>query len=108
MRQAKAILLNHKRGTAPGLESWDLDRWECVSDLGARCLRIDRDRGEPRGSAPPTPPCVRVRTRRFESALTRLEQGGETERSGVLPAGCLKTGPRYNIDLRADAKLTAR
>src|ERR1700682_4424556 len=27
---------------------------------------IDRDRGEPRGSAPPTPPCVRVRTRRFE------------------------------------------
>jgi len=26
----------------------------------------DRDRGEPRGSAPPTPPCVRVRTRRFE------------------------------------------
>src|SRR6516165_9761085 len=25
-----------------------------------------RDRGEPRGSAPPTPPCVRVRTRRFE------------------------------------------
>jgi hypothetical protein len=27
---------------------------------------IDRDRGEPRGSAPPAPPCVRVRTRRFE------------------------------------------
>ena len=27
---------------------------------------IDRDRGEPRSSAPPTPPCVRVRTRRFE------------------------------------------
>src|SRR5450830_21432 len=26
---------------------------------------IDRDRGEPRGSSPPTPPCVRVRTRRF-------------------------------------------
>ena len=25
----------------------------------------DRDRGEPRGAAPPTPPCVRVRTRRF-------------------------------------------
>ena len=30
--------------------------------LGAK----DRDRGEPFGSAPPTPPCVRVRTRRFE------------------------------------------
>ena len=27
---------------------------------------IDRDRGEPRGSAPPTPPYVRVRIRRFE------------------------------------------
>ena len=26
----------------------------------------DRDRGEPRGPSPPTPPCVRVRTRRFE------------------------------------------
>jgi hypothetical protein len=26
----------------------------------------DRDRGEPCSSAPPTPPCVRVRTRRFE------------------------------------------
>ena len=25
----------------------------------------NRDRGEPRGSTPPTPPCVRVRTRRF-------------------------------------------
>jgi hypothetical protein len=27
---------------------------------------FDRDRGEPRGSAPPTPPYVRVRIRRFE------------------------------------------
>ena len=26
---------------------------------------MDRDRGEPRGSSPPTPPCIRVRTRRF-------------------------------------------
>jgi hypothetical protein len=26
----------------------------------------DRDRGEPRGSTPPTPPYVRVRIRRFE------------------------------------------
>jgi len=26
----------------------------------------DRDRGEPLGSAPPTPPYVRVRIRRFE------------------------------------------
>src|SRR5713226_781285 len=27
---------------------------------------LDRDRGEPRGSTPPTPPYVRVRIRRFE------------------------------------------
>jgi hypothetical protein len=27
---------------------------------------VDRDRGEPLGSAPPTPPYVRVRIRRFE------------------------------------------
>ena len=27
--------------------------------------QVDRDRGEPRGPSPPTPPCVRVRTRRF-------------------------------------------
>src|ERR1039457_6958183 len=28
-------------------------------------IGANRDRGEPRGSSPPTPPCVRVRTRRF-------------------------------------------
>ena len=44
-------------------------------------VRVDRDRGEPRGPSPPTPSCVRVRTRRFEEfALTRLVQGGQTER----------------------------
>src|SRR6266852_6087334 len=32
----------------------------------SRPWAIDRDRGEPRGSAPPTPPYVRVRIRRFE------------------------------------------
>ncbi|CAG9219792.1 hypothetical protein BCAR13_410127 [Paraburkholderia caribensis] len=34
-----------------------------------RSLRvgINRDRGEPHGPTPPTPPCVRVRTRRFGS-----------------------------------------
>ena len=50
--------------------------WRQLSDLGSpdhivnqpdfQYRAIDRDRGEPRGSAPPTPPCVRVRTRRFE------------------------------------------
>jgi hypothetical protein len=37
----------------------------CLKSANAQS-RCDRDRGEPRGSAPPTPPCVRVRTRRFE------------------------------------------
>src|ERR1700719_75768 len=38
--------------------------------------RCDRDRGEPRGSAPPTPPCVRVRTRRFEKLRQRASING--------------------------------
>src|SRR6516165_5544629 len=43
-----------------------------------------RDRGEPRGSAPPTPPGIRVRTTAVrEVALTRVEQGRETERFEV-------------------------
>ena len=33
--------------------------------LLAKGISGNRDRGEPRGSAPPTPPCIRVRTRRF-------------------------------------------
>ncbi|WP_446430438.1 phage integrase central domain-containing protein, partial [Paraburkholderia atlantica] len=36
-----------------------------------RYLRQNRDRGRPRGPTPPTPPCVRVRTRRFGS-VSRL------------------------------------
>src|SRR5437870_3827540 len=44
----------------------------------------DRDRGEPRGSAPPTPPGIRVRTTAVrEVALTRIDQGRETERFEV-------------------------
>src|SRR6266567_953726 len=41
----------------------------------------NRDRGEPRGSAPPTPPYVRVRIRRFGglSAPVRRD-GGQAER----------------------------
>jgi hypothetical protein len=55
---------------------------ENIADEPLRCVEVSeapvsgsrkgdthgghRDRGEPRGSAPPTPPCVRVRTRRFE------------------------------------------
>jgi hypothetical protein len=33
--------------------------------LAIEHARHNRDRGEPRGSAPPTPPCMRFRTRRF-------------------------------------------
>jgi hypothetical protein len=46
---------------------------------------VDRDRGEPRGSTPPTPPGIRVRTAAVrEVALTRFDQGGETERFEVV------------------------
>src|SRR5712671_365216 len=38
-----------------------------IADIPDWLLRAkDRDRGEPRGSSPPTPPYVRVRIRRFE------------------------------------------
>ena len=43
--------------------------------------RCDRDRGEPCGSSPPTPPCVRVRTRRFDGLRSHHDVG-----NGVL--GC--------------------
>src|SRR3954471_1657046 len=43
--------------------------------------RIDRDRGEPRGSAPPTPSYIRVRIRRFGGLSAGLgAHGGQTER----------------------------
>ena len=41
-----------------------LGRW--TTELDELLTSNDRDRGEPRGSAPPTPPYVRVRIRRFE------------------------------------------
>ena len=37
----------------------------------AKRVAIDRDRGRPCGPAPPTPPCVRVRTRRFGRLCVR-------------------------------------
>jgi hypothetical protein len=42
---------------------------------------VNRDRGEPRGSSPPTPPCVRVRTRRFGGLS--LPPCGRTDRGFV-------------------------
>src|SRR3954463_11716895 len=42
---------------------------------------LNRDRGEPRGSAPPTPPYIRVRIRRFGGLSAGLDaHGGQTER----------------------------
>src|SRR5215831_7331443 len=44
----------------------------------------DRHRGGGHPPTPATPPCIRVRTRRFESVtLTVLEQGGKSERFEV-------------------------
>ena len=39
-------------------------RWSF--NLGMAMAPDNRDRGEPHGSTPPTPPCIRVRTRRFD------------------------------------------
>jgi hypothetical protein len=36
-----------------------------ISAVRGGALDHNRDRGEPRGSAPPTPPYIRVRIRRF-------------------------------------------
>src|SRR5713101_4593535 len=62
----------------------------------------NRDRGESRDSAPPTPPCVRVRTRRFGGLCTPRAQPGEAERvevgigkrdlQGLGGAGAPRTG----------------
>jgi hypothetical protein len=51
-------------GARAVFRSWStwLFAWTC--DL-SRQFPDNRDRGEPRGSSPPTPPCIRVRTRRF-------------------------------------------
>ena len=40
----------------------------------------DRDRGKPRGSTPPPPPCVRVRTRRFGGGVMRRPVPGWEDR----------------------------
>jgi hypothetical protein len=68
----KCLLMSNKQTTTAGnypapksildTRNDELERDGCSLNR----LRIDRDRGEPRSSAPPTPPCIRVRTRRFE------------------------------------------
>src|SRR3989475_12979627 len=51
-------------------------RWICLPNVHP-C--VDRDRGGGHPPTPATPPCVRVRTRRFETfGLTSLEQRRKT------------------------------
>ena len=55
----------------------------------------DRDRGEPCSSAPPTPPCVRVRTRRFGRITRQLCAGFTDTRLDGYGLRCsLPTRPR--------------
>ena len=54
----------------------------------------NRDRGEPRGSSPPTPPCVRVRTRRFDGVKRHGPPGVRVRRApcGLRSLGCRGSG----------------
>ena len=57
--------------------------WYC-EDEGTLVLPGDRHRGGGHPPTPATPPCVRVRTRRFESvALTPIDQRRKSERFEV-------------------------
>jgi hypothetical protein len=55
-----------------------------ASPIGQR----NRDRGEPHGSAPPTPPDIRVRIRRFNG----LSTGGLSRRAGESDNGARRNG----------------
>src|SRR5471030_3382391 len=55
----------------------------------------NRDRGRPRGPTPPTPPCVRVRTRRF-GLVTRPGQPMEVQAIGSNDWTTQCSAPGYN------------
>ena len=57
---------------------------EGVPSGAAIAVPFDRDRGRPCGPTPPTPPCVRVRTRRFVGSSGLWDQWWEAERSQRL------------------------
>src|SRR5216684_2283248 len=68
-------------------------------DTESQALK-NRDRGEPRGSAPPTPPYVRVRIRRFGGLSSALghqgcdaERGEEGLREGNVERGAVAQPP---------------
>jgi len=46
-----------------------------------QAINPNRDRGRPHGRSPPTPPCVRVRTRRFGWLSERMPAGLSASRS---------------------------
>src|SRR5712675_563052 len=54
----------------------------------AAVARMDRDRGEPHDSSPPTPPYIRVRIRRFD----RLSTVGVSRRAGESDSGVRRNG----------------
>src|SRR5712671_4900778 len=77
-----------------------IDLWR---HLDGSCPSWDtnRDRGEPRGSAPPTPPYVRVRIRRFGGLSSTLghqgcdaKRGEEGLREGNVERGAVAQPPR--------------
>jgi len=70
-----------REGDHPSPEAGEL-KIDVRGDLaGIFAISLNRDRGQPRGCAPPTPPDVRVRIRRF-GGLCRLwvRDGSQTER----------------------------
>jgi hypothetical protein len=60
---------------------------------GDRRTDINRDRGKPRGSAPPTPPYVRVRIRRFGGLSLTQQLIGEAQTSRNKHWGMPRTEP---------------
>ncbi len=59
-----------------------VDLMEAKTSEAFPLSRINRDRGEPRGSSPPTPPYIRVRIRRFGGLS--LPPCGRTEGRGFV------------------------
>jgi len=67
--------------TAEDIRRFQLHLSETGVSICNRNRIKDRDRGEPRGSAPPTPPYVRVRIRRFDRlSMLGCLNGCEAER----------------------------
>ena len=57
---------------------------------GMASLKPNRDRGRTRNLTPPTPPCVRDRTRRFNEHIPVIPRG----MANLLASGSAKTWPQ--------------